>query len=628
MIRELINFTNDLVASMPEVLQWNNQPSKGLHIFIELDGNGNWKNSELQQGIDFEYYDGKTGETPLLVQAKQFAEFSRTVGASTDTNKILDMGAGGKKIHSCSPFVVSFKIKELINIDPRLNPYFEAAFSTCLGSDEKDSLLKQKSLSFKNACMDVLKLLPSLKIQINSKKSDEQSGIRLSDLKEDNYVYLYLKDVSLEEYKRAHDNYLKQKIFNDNSYNSEKELTDNTFGLSAFRFGLNSKKTFLAHKTASMYKGVAGRITPADARSLNTFDVLRARKVFPNPLPVFIDKEEFQSQKEIIKIFNDEGSPSYSQILKRIFENNPDRVLKNYYLLNYRGEEIKDFDFVSLFRYKTNNCSIQNLFKIKDRTDIHLHSIFGFESIVVRVIFNNILVRVDSKKETQSVKYFDEIDPQYVSGGETIYHLIMKYRQAIYDYIYKSKLNAITYRMFDDMMMNSIMADIKADEFDKFHTKDTSIREKLNIWFSLYNFFALNENQKRNIMAETLKEHRVMMQELIENKREVQTDEEFAFVAGQVIYYLLSKSETTDKSYARLEPFLQKSDCGEFKKAIVRIFDMYKHKNFSQKFSKGMAQVMAFNTNCNLKEHTPGILAGFFSDNLLFSDMNKQNDNE
>ena len=349
MIRELINFTNDLVTSLPEVKQWNNRPSKGLHIFIELDENGNWRNRELQQEIDFDYYDGKTDETPLLIQAKQFAEFSRTVGASTDTNKILDMGAGGKKIHSCSPFVVSFKIKELINVASRLNPYFEAAFNICLGNDEKDSVLKQMSISFKNVCRDVLKLLPSLKIQINSKRGDDRDCVTLSDLKEDNYIYIYLKDISLEEYERAHNNYLKKKIFNDNSYNSEKELSDNTFGLSAFRFGLNSKKTFLAHKTASMYKGVAGRITPSDARSLNTFDVLRARKIFPNPLPVFINKEEFRTQEEIIKIFNDEGNPSYSQILKRIFENNPDRILKNYYLLNYWREDIKDFDFVSLF---------------------------------------------------------------------------------------------------------------------------------------------------------------------------------------------------------------------------------------------------------------------------------------
>jgi CRISPR-associated protein Csh1 len=185
--------------------------------------------------------------------------------------------------------------------------------------------------------------------------------------------------------------------------------------------------------------------------------------------------------------------------------------------------------------------------------------------------------------------------------------------------------------MFHDMMLQSIMADIKADEFDSkynHNSKDTSLKENLNIWFSLHNFFTLTVNQKRENMAENLKKHREMMQELIEGKRELQTNEEFAFVTGQVIHYLLSKSQTADKSYARLEPFLQKSDCGEFKKAIVRIFDMYKHENFSAKFSKGMAQIMAFNTEANLKELTPDMLAGFFSDNLLYSDKNKQNDNE
>ncbi len=624
MIRELINFTNDLVTQLPEIMQWNNKPSTGLHIFVELDEKGEWKNKSIQQEIDYDYYDGKSDETPFLKKAKLYAGYLKTVGASTDANKLLDMGAGGKKIHSCSPFAVSFKIKELDKVDARLNSYFEAAFLICLGDGESDEILKQRAIAFKHACRELLKIIPDIRIT----QSNEKDFITISDLKDDNYITIYFTDILIEDFKKAHDNYLKEKLFNDNNYNSESEITDNTFGLSGFRNGLNSKKIFLAHKTASMYKGISGRILPSDVRALNTFDVLRARKILPNPLPVFIDKEEFQTQKDIVKIFNDNGRPSYTEIIKEIFNKSPSIVLKNYYLFNYRGEEINDFDFVSLFRYKVKDCIIDNLFKTRDEKNIEIHSIFGFESIVIRQIFNNSLVRVDTKKNTQTVKYFDDIDPQYISGKEPIYHLIMKYRKAIYDYIYKSKLNTITSIMFDDMMVQSIMADIKEDEFDKFHSKDTSIKEKLNIWFSLYNFFALNENQKRDNMSENLRKHREMMQELIEGKRDLQTDEEFAFVAGQVIHYLLSKSQSADKSYARLEPFLQKSDCGEFKKAVVRIFDMYKHENFSAKFSKGMAQIMAFNTEVNLKKLTPSMLAGFFSDNLLYSDKNKQIENQ
>lgn len=628
MIRELINFTNDLVAQLPDVMQWNNKPSIGLHIFVELDVNGEWKNREIQQEIDYDYYDGKTDETQFLKKAKLYGEYSKTVGASTDANKLLDMGAGGKKIHSCSPFAVSFKIKELDKIEARLNSYFAAAFLICLGNGESDEIHKQRAIAFKQACRELLKIIPDIRIT----QSNEKNFITISDLKDDNYITIYYTDIPIEDYKNAHDNYLKEKLFNDNNYNSESKITENTFGLSGYRNGLNSKKIFLAHKTASMYKGISGRLLPSDVRALNTFDVLRARKILPNPLPVFIDKEEFKNQSDVIKIFhenqNDKEKMSYSTIIKKIFDKDPNTVLKNYYLFNYRGEEINDFDFVSLFRYKLENCKIENLLQIKDKMDIELHSVFGFESIVIRQIFNNSLVRVDTKKNTQTVKYFDEIDPQYVSGKEPIYHLIMKYRKAIYDYIYKAKLNAITSEMFDDMMVQSIMSDIKEDEYDKFHSKDTSIKEKLNIWFSLYNFFALNENQKRDNMSENLRKHQEMMQELIEGKRELQTNEEFAFVAGQVIHYLLSKSETADKSYSRLEPFLQKSDCDEFKKAIVRIFDMYKHKEFTAKFGKSMAQVMAFNTDTNLKELTPITLAGFFSDNLLYSDKNKQTENQ
>lgn len=623
MIRELISFTNNLVTSLPEVLQWNNKPNVGLHIFVELDEDGKWKNRTLQQEVDYDFFDGKSELTPFLRMAMQFAEYSKTVGALTDANKLLDMGAGGKKIHSCSPFVVSFKIKELGNIEGRLSSYFDATFAICLEPDGIDEALKQRAIAFKQVCSGILPQLALLKFG----KADDALSMGLSDLKDDNYISIYSVDINLEDYKRAHDNYLKAKLFNDNSYNSDSDIVDDTFGLSGFRNGLNSKKTFLAHKTASMYKGISGRLQASDVRSLNTFDVLRARKVFPNPLPIFIDKEEFESQRDIVKIFNDKGKPSYTEIIKDLFERNPNTVLKNYYLFNYRGEEIKDFDFVSLFRYKMTDCQIYNLFETRNKSEINIHTVFGFESIIIRQIFNNSLVKVDPKKNTQTVKYFDDIDPQWVSGGDAIYHLILKYRLAIYDYIYKSKVNAITSLMFDDMMLQSILDDVKNDVFDKFHSKESSIKEKLNTWFSLYNYFALNENQKRKNMAENLKQHREMMQELIDGKREIVTNDEFAFAAGQVVYYLLSKSQTADKSYLRLEPFLQKSNCGEFKKAVVRIFDMYKHENFSNKFSKAMAQVMAYNTDANLKELTPEMLAGFFAENLLFSDKNKQNEN-
>lgn len=37
MIRELINFMNELMSDIPDIMEWKSQPDKGLHVFIDID---------------------------------------------------------------------------------------------------------------------------------------------------------------------------------------------------------------------------------------------------------------------------------------------------------------------------------------------------------------------------------------------------------------------------------------------------------------------------------------------------------------------------------------------------------------------------------------------------------------
>ena len=120
-------------------------------------------------------------------------------------------------------------------------------------------------------------------------------------------------------------------------------------------------------------------------------------------------------------------------------------------------------------------------------------------------------------------------------------------------------------------------------------------------------------------MANNIEKHRELVTEVAEGKRSIVEDEEFAFVAGQVVCYLLSKSKSADKSYARLETFLQKSNYKEFRKALCLTFNMYKHENFSARFRNPFANVMDYIPETNFKELIPTFLAGFFSNNELFS---------
>lgn len=631
MIREIINFVNDLEKDYPEVFELNKTPLPGLHLWVELDTGGNWKNDSLVEGEDYVVYDGKENPSPKnLDVVLQYENLGKRVGNTM--NKVLDKK---KQIFSCSPFVLNFKLKSYSNVNLEgikeekiiglLKFYFENAVAICI--DENDKMLKEQAIAFKNIIPQVLQAINQLMTTVTEKNDITVKKQLIETFKDDFYINLYLKNVSLDKYKNCYENYLKAKLFNDNKYNSTKEINDNTFGLSNFINGANSKKMFIEHKTGSMFKGISGRITARDALALNKFELLLNNQVLPKPLPIFIDKNEFKNNTEIISVFNNEGERkfSYPQLLKSIYEKDDQRILGNYYLLNISRGVVNDFDFVSNFQYKLDDFVIENHFQLNQKgktlQSYNLHTIFGFENIVVTKIFNNGLVR--EKQGQFTYNYFNDIDPNYIIGGDEIANLILRFRKAFYDFIYKSRKQAITSTMFDEIILTSIVSDLKHDEFkDGYHTKETSIKGKLNIWFSLYNKFS-NHSKNRENMANTFKDL-LEKTELMANDDSILLDDknvgEFLFAAGQVIYFLLSKSKASNPTHALLEPFLQKSNAPQMQNAIANAINAYKHEIsfYKDRFERLASQVLAFDTDENLKNYQRYFLSGYFAPSVIY----------
>merc|ERR1711879_389178 len=52
---------------------------------------------------------------------------------------------------------------------------------------------------------------------------------------------------------------------------------------------------------------------------------------------------------------------------------------------------------------------------------------------------------------------------------------------------------------------------------------------------------------------------------------------EFMFAAGQIIYFLLTKSKASNPSLALLEPFLQKNNAVQLQTALATMVNTYKH---------------------------------------------------
>lgn len=608
MIQEISNFMDVFPSQLKEK---GIKAKEGIHVLLRLlkgedgniymDSNSIVKVCHTKNATDFDH--------SFLHRCAYYAQYAWCV----NTNKCFDLPVKG--IHSCSPYCIGFKRESLEGggkyandkdkIYDRINSYFENAF---VYVDEQE---KERLKVFRDF--------------INSKdKLNSLFSLFLEEFKmlgEKEYIILYL-DEEIEKYKSMNEKYLMDKLFNTNDYNIKQE--ELVFGTSDFLNGFPIKKPFLVHQSATF--DIAGRISGKMARNLYEFQDILKRNILPRPLPIFIYREELEEGTfSIINEYIDTGKRiGYKDVIEELNKNHEDDI-SNYYLLFLLGGELKDFDFVPKFSYylrdeQENFWEIKNYFGLNKTQKIC--NVFELETNVLKPIFNNTLV-VQTKNGDFLYKYFDEIDSKYCKSANT-YIMLMKYRKAFYDYIYKSKRAAVTKKMFDDILLTGVLDDIRLDEMENGrHTELVNILEKLNIWFSLSDHFDINCNNIET-MGNRFQRHKAFMVELAEEKASIEHDDEFAFALGQVIYYLFLKSETSDKGYRRLEPFLQQSSVLALQQAVARLFDQYKHEVYSRRFKRVFAEIEDYESKADMRKYTPVLLAGFFADNMLFGEKKSE----
>ncbi len=643
MIKELIHFTERLDEEFKNL---GTSPKEGLHILLRINTDSNGLISIDTDDFQYEQYTKKEKEAPsvFLNNCKSLHQNAWCI----DTNKCFDLPM--KAIHSCSPYSVAFKREHLEGgakykenegkkkqIYERFEGYFSKAFS--LFSDDAElerytvfkhffTLGKFSEILYKieNENLAVSVMLEEEKCQLleqqkqakdkaeketlkNKLAEVEQKLLKVKALDDASYIIFYL-DLPLERYKEVHKKYLDDKLFNTDKYNTVPDEDGLIFGTNNFLNGFNGNMPFLMHTTATF--DITGRISNIEAKMLYELNKIFPNKTLPNPLPLFVYRDELLSQ-QVIDIYKESNFKfGYQEIVREVLKKDGN-VLANYYLLFWQntkdGLVFKDFDYVSNFEYKMNNLTVRNLFELKEKggkADKHYHpieTIFDFEDQIFKTLIQSKYRRVD---------YFGDLNRDDYAQLDRSFESFSKYRKAIYDFVYKSQRQSIDGSSFNEMVFNSIMDDLK-------HENKYGVQEKLNIWYSLYDYF--NPKQKLN-MVNKLKEYQDFITDIIsDNDPENITDESFAFAAGQVISYILSKSKSADRSYVLLAPYLQQAKCVEFKKAITNDFDRYKHENFSSNFNKVAAFVMSYETNVNLKHLQPQILSGVFAKNQLFSSI-------
>lgn len=601
MIQEIVNFVEHLAKISPDIFQENLPPLKeGIYVFLEKEGDELVVKEENILKVDKD------------TERNEFYEEFLALATNTEMLNAMKSFNSGPKVYIAigSPFGIALNGKAYKeNSEKKLLDDAEAYFKAAR------RFMNPENEQHEKWCSEMEQFVKTKMLDFLA--SDEEN----EKAKDQFMFYFFMKEPSLKDYQEIQTKFLSEKLFNKDKFNVKTE-NDELFGISDNLSGFNDKKDFLKHKTAPIELNY--RVNGVEAKKLfQFFELQQKNKVLPNPFPLFVDEQELSS--EAIKFYKkDNNKFGHKEIVEELI-NKKQGDLQNYYLIYFnnreKGSRIIDLDFVSVFRYKVDDVKLEEPFPIGGKfKSLPVTNVFEFQYNVLNKIFNGQLV-VKTEKGSLWIKYFDEMKPSDFAT-DAIVDLFYMYRKSIYDYVYKSRREVITDTMFQDMMRKSILDDIK---HDKQEDKEYRIKEKLNIWFSLYNYFA-NTIKKEDMVNKTqqLFEKLKTIVNSENNSDFIQSDDEFAFAAGQLIRTILNKSESGERSHALLEPFLQKTECGKLKLAIARAFDTYKHAfkfyrgdNNRYEFDKIMSDVMGYETKTNMKDLLPIILAGYFSETIF-----------
>lgn len=649
MIKEIVEFM-DLEKNgenFLKIILENRAIAKGIHIIVDKD------TFEIKEFC----FNDSSDEFNSFVKTYNLKEREYYCNY-LDSNKNFDSSPqeGKNQIHSASPYALFFryygvdKNKKTVTIFQRLLEIKDRLSKT--GYFEKNKSLTQNE-DIINHLSDIEKVI---KEKLTTKYFIKQIGKKnLRNLKNSDYIKVYF-DYDMTLIKAFYDEYSPQMAFNKKGLFEDKEKYTTSqeyncpiidkkseLGTSDFLNTFADKKPFYMHLTRNkLYDGFTALYSGKVIQNLSFFEEILKLKIkidkydknmFPSPFPIFI------SNKDAI---DNEGNRIYFELLK---ENQPisyQKIIESVYLKLSGSNEINDLnfylifwsntkdgirfydvDYVDSFDYKLENFSIKNIFEIENFNIGAIENIFELEW----KIFAKFLYTLKGENENTYLlknNYFAE--KINVSKGEKLPAMVAtkfyQYNKAIFDVVYKGKLESFTGFMFDDLCISIIREQIKLnDDWGKTY----KIREKLALYISLYKNFNKGEN-----LATTIKDLRQKIEVLLENDEiHLESDKEFAFASGQLIWYILTKSKSESKTHSLLDIFISKNKAEDFKMVMAQHIQKYSHafKFFQNKswFDKLVGEVMAYEPEQQtIKGLIPLIMAGYFSKNSISEKISKK----
>lgn len=498
---------------------------------------------------------------------------------------------------------------------------------------------------------------------------DLQFAIRNKQIKEKGNIKLAFY-VSNTLIKRFRESYLKRKVFSYDVENNANEFTNGKCNICEKESSLLSSPAFLSNYGVDFSQKVLLGINfnqivcPECATKLEKFRYMTENKL-TNPFPLFLDnKSLFGKQMDILG--SDEKRKDFREIIQSIHNINL-KDLKNYYLLNHRSKlssgtwklEINDIDYIENFEYMTpfkiiNFMELNNSFKLSDFYEKEL-SVFQFEKIVNELVFEN-------KLQYNYFSDYKDIEITYSkisskNSNSLLKNYLIKYRQNLYDFIYKSYQTSLIDIEFRKMLLEIIKDNINHDANNKegYSIYENEIKEKLNLLFSikhhfknggekveqgefvelktkLHNSLGYWQDTKDEQGNLIFKENGKQKKEFIDGINYIERDDKlFAFLCGQMARFLIGKKKGKEenKSHSDFNAFTDWQTSKLLKEYICEVHRKYAHELKSDKrYDNAMSIILSYKDDLNMDSVMEYMMAGYFANNQIKYQNNQTQENE
>ena len=391
-----------------------------------------------------------------------------------------------------------------------------------------------------------------------------------------NYLKIFFEGDE-ELYIKEEQRYVMTKIFNKNDYNLE--LEEKILGLPNDNLGLNSKKPYMENKTRRV--PVSYLITPEEAVLQRKFFDYLMNKANAGETDLYFDttKKRITAQKKG-EMFSSDFTGYFLQVQKgkEVEIHHQDTIV------DYKYHLIKPF------RY-------QNVLGLEDKEERYkeYRNKTELQSVINEVLFSSWLVG----------NYFTEEEKLSVDG-ELKRNLVWS-REAIFAWLYKG-LDVNMDRVLHKVCMNMIKNSVR----NGFTMK---MGQQFNLMCSLEEYFKGGCG-----MAEKYADIQSKLRNKINQSGdcEIETDEEYFYAVGQLVFYFISLSKAKEKMHSLANPFLIATDNTVIRKKLKQYFMKYNYqlKFNGYKFNRMYRLVDAYILKNKVQQEY--LFGGYLGNNLMY----------